>query len=880
LLRIYPTYHLLRLNWRRVILPFLLVFILSPNQVVGKTINNIKSYADSVFSSLNKYERISKLMVLPISDMSNTAELNVVEEIIKNHGSGGIIIRNGTQEEVKTWVRQFRHKHFPNRPFVALEWKYLLEMPLEGMGDFPPLNQLELLSNDSLLMDLGYWMGSKIKNTGIDLVILDSELKYLDLFKANYLAGVESAGVTIAFRSVEDEGKLVNLTFANSKESISILVTHDLDLTQAVQIFDNIDLGADMFLFSVDPKKLFSFSNSWSKLKQPKKKILKSRYANTLKFTTELDSLNRRLIYKREVDQENLLLKSLVGSVVLVRNQEKIFPIKNLEQYNFASIAGNQSGDKIFRDYLNKYSQIAHYDFNYFLKNSTNANQIFSHFDQVIVKLSPYEINNHPELIEKLKSLNQPSKIIIVYSGEKVVLDEFSDLPTILFSPESTHEYAQLIPQNIFGSREITGRILSETKQASDEIRRDCIPSIGRLAYNIRNEVDINQERLFEIDIIVRDAIQLKSFPGCQVFMAKNGKVIYNKSFGYLTYDSLMAVEHQTVYDIASITKVAATVPSIMFLNDWHKLSIFDSIGHYISDYNNTDKSGIKIEDLLIHQSGLRSYYPFWRNAEFDQQADDFRFKLPAKRRFKYKSTSINWGDSIRSWIISSKFNSLKNEQGGYGYLYSDLGFMSLKELSETRLNQPLDIFLHQNLYEPMGMISTGFNPLCQWPIDIIAPTEEDIHLRNSLVWGKVHDRNAALLDGVSGHAGLFSNASDLGKYMQMHLQGGYYGGRNYFSSETINKFIEKHQGSDRRALGWDRPDLTVENASKYASDNSFGHSGFTGTIIWADPDYDLVYVFLSNRVYPDAQNNKLIQNNIRTRIHDIMYESFLPNKN
>jgi beta-N-acetylhexosaminidase len=379
---------------------------------------------------------------------------------------------------------------------------------------------------------------------------------------------------------------------------------------------------------------------------------------------------------------------------------------------------------------------------------------------------------------------------------------------------------------------------------------------------------------------VVRDAIQLESFPGCQVFMAKNGKVIYNKSFGYLTYDSLMAVENQTIYDIASITKVVATVPSLMFLDEWNKISLSDSISLHISDYKGTDKAGLKIQDLLAHQSGLKSYYPFWRNAEEDPDGDDFRLKLPSRRRSKYKTLAVNWEDSIQNWIISSKFNSLREDEGGYGYLYSDLGFMSLKNLTESKLNQSFDVFLDQNLYGPLGMNSTGFTPLCRWPIDIIAPTEEDFYLRNRLVWGKVHDRNAALLNGVSGHAGLFSNASDLGKYMQMHLQDGYYGGRNYFSKETIQKFTSRPEGSERRALGWDRPDVIVGNASKYASKKAFGHSGFTGTIVWADPEYELVYVFLSNRVYPDAGNNKLIQSNIRTRIHDIMYESFLNSKN
>jgi len=729
-----------------------------------------------------------------------------------------------------------------------------------------------------LLMDLGYLMGSRIRDVGVDMIVVDSNVRSLDFLKTNYLKGIKASGVTIAFRVVDQINQSVRLMLKEGESTLSIVEPESQ--TTTAQIIGQVEEGADMLLLPQDIQKAIALYDSLCDVKPPKKKVLKARHANVIYFKRELARLNKRLVLKKKIDTESVFLKTLLGSVVLLRNDKEIFPIRNLDQFNFSSLSSNDQTNQTFRNYLDKYAQVAHYDFEYFLADPERGVRVLNHFDIVFAKISLDELNDSEVLIERLERVNKKSEVVVIYTGDKINLRKLDHFSTVLYAPENTINFSKLISQNIFGAREISGRVINFTSQDSVGLMHHFIPSIGRLSYDILDNNEIDLDRLFEIDIVVRDAIQLKSFPGCQVFMAKNGKVIYNKSFGYLTYDSLMAVEDQTVYDVASITKVAATVPSLMFLNDWNKVSVSDSISLHILDYEGTDKAGLKIQDLLAHQSGLRSYYPFWRNAEEDPEGDDFRLKLPRRRRYKYKSLAVNWEDSIQNWIISSKFNSLKKDEGGYGYLYSDLGFMSLKNLIESKLNQPFDIFLDQNLYGPLGMNSTGFKPLCRWPIDIIAPTEDDVYLRNGLVWGEVHDRNAALLNGVSGHAGLFSNASDLGKYMQMHLQEGYYGGRNYFSKETIQKFTSRPEGSDRRALGWDRPDVTVENASKYASEKAFGHSGFTGTIVWADPEYDLVYVFLSNRVYPDAGNNKLIQSNIRTRIHDIMYESFLHAKN
>lgn len=857
---------------------FFLLLILWPNSSKGSNEIIDKSFIDSTFSSLTKKERLSKLMILPISDFNNAHDLKIAEGIIGSQKLGGVILENGERSEVKKWVDQFRKKHLWTRPFVALKFDSLLEAPFNGMGEFPPKSQIELLSSDALLMDLGYLMGSRIREVGVDMILVDSNVANLNFLKTNYLKGIKASGVTIAFRVVDPINQSVSLMLKDGESTLSIVETESQITTS--QIVGQLGEGADMLLLPKDIQKTMSLYDSLYHAKPPKKKVLKTMHANVIHFKRALSHLNNRLVLKQKLDTESVFLETLLGSVALLRNEKDIFPIRNLDQFNFSSLSNKDQIDQTFRNYLDKYAQVAHYDFEYFLADQERGVRILNHFDIVFAKISSDELNDSDGLIERLERVNEKSEVVVIYTGDKKNLRMLDNFSTVLFAPENTINFSKLITQNIFGAREISGRILGFTSPDTLRVMRHFIPSIGRLSYDLKENRDVNQDRLFEIDILVRDAIQLKSFPGCQVFMAKNGKVIYNKSFGYLTYDSIMAVEEQTVYDVASITKVVATVPSLMFLNEWNKVSVSDSISLHISDYKGTDKAGLKIQDLLAHQSGLKSYYPFWRNAEEDPEGDDFRLKLPRRRRYKYKSLVVDWEDSIQNWIISSKFNSLKEDVGGYGYLYSDLGFMSLKNLTESKLNQSIDVFLDQNLYGPLGMNSTGFKPLCRWPIDIIAPTEDDVYWRNGLVWGKVHDRNAALLDGVSGHAGLFSNASDLGKYMQMHLQDGYYGGRNYFSKETIQKFTSRPEGSERRALGWDRPDIAVENASKYASEKAFGHSGFTGTIVWADPEYDLVYVFLSNRVYPDAGNNKLIQSNIRTKIHDIMYESFLHSKN
>ena len=354
------------------------------------------------------------------------------------------------------------------------------------------------------------------------------------------------------------------------------------------------------------------------------------------------------------------------------------------------------------------------------------------------------------------------------------------------------------------------------------------------------------------IDSIARDGIEKGAYPGCQVLAMQNGRLLYRKAFGHLTYDSNAApVTMNTMYDIASVTKMVSTTLAMMKLVETGKVKLNDPLSRYLPYLKHTDKEKITILQALSHMGRLKAFDTYWKKA---QTADD----------------------PLASVIEQVTATPLlpKTE-----YVYSDLGFILLGQLVQQVSGQRLDIFVHRHFYAPMELTHTFYNPT-EHGVDtnLIAPTERDDHYRHRLVRGVVHDENAYAMGGVSGHAGLFSTADDLAKILQMLLNGGTYNGKRYLKKETIEMFNQRHfamQGC-RRGLGFDKPLMhsTGGSCCDEASQNSYGHTGFTGTMVWADPDCGLIYVFLSNRVYPNATPNKLAQMNIRTQIQSELYKS------
>lgn len=371
------------------------------------------------------------------------------------------------------------------------------------------------------------------------------------------------------------------------------------------------------------------------------------------------------------------------------------------------------------------------------------------------------------------------------------------------------------------------------------------VPGNDRLAVcnDIVSDLNLNIDR--RIDSIVNVALDSAAFPGCQIAVMHNGRLVVNRCYGNTSYDSsAVAVTPNTLYDIASLTKVCATTLAVMKLYEDGKVGLNDKLSHYLPYLKGTDKEAITLKQALSHCAGLKAYDAIW-------QKSDNR-------------------DSILALIAASRLNSTND------YCYSDFGFILIADMVERLSGQPLDVYVKQHFYAPMGLTATVFNPLAAGVSPtLIAPTEQD-SLRG-LICGQVHDPNANALGGVSGHAGLFSNAREVALLMQLLLNGGEFNGRHYLKEKTIATFTSRHfaKQNNRRALGFDKQLFTPSASAQTcpeASQASYGHTGFTGTMLWVDPDYSLVYVFLSNRVHPSATPNRLAQMNTRTQIQSLLY--------
>jgi CubicO group peptidase (beta-lactamase class C family) len=400
---------------------------------------------------------------------------------------------------------------------------------------------------------------------------------------------------------------------------------------------------------------------------------------------------------------------------------------------------------------------------------------------------------------------------------------------------------------------------------------------LTRMEYVLPENIGINSVKLKIIDSIALSGINKGAYPGCQVLFALDGKIFYNRSFGHPRYEDTVTVTNDDIYDLASITKVAATTLSIMKLYEEKKISLDEKLGTYLPELKGSNKEGLIIRDVMTHQAGLQAWIPFYLKNLHNGKPDPSIYRHQQSELFPFRVAENlyirkDYPDSVYRAIIDSPLRST------HDYKYSDLGFYLLRLIIERLTGKSFDEYVSDSFYEPLGLTTTGFLPLRRFPVSRIMPTEEDTVFRKQLIRGDVHDPGAAMLGGVSGHAGLFSNAYDLAIILQLLLNNGTFGGKHYFLPSTIKEFtrVQFPGKENRRALGFDKPALKyMPNgpSCKSASPESFGHSGFTGTYIWADPKNHLSYVFLSNRIYPNTSNEKIVILNIRTKIHQAMYD-------
>ena len=386
------------------------------------------------------------------------------------------------------------------------------------------------------------------------------------------------------------------------------------------------------------------------------------------------------------------------------------------------------------------------------------------------------------------------------------------------------------------------------------------------------------QKLQHKLDSITLMGIDSMAFPGAQIYISVDGKVVYNKAYGYHTYDEKIPVELDHVYDLASITKVTTGLPILMKLVGEGIIHLDDTFSELYEDIKKSNKKNLKLDEILTNQSGMEPYIVYWHNTISKKggfkkntfspiYSKDFSIKI-SENLFLHK----NYKREIIKSIKKSRLQEFPE------YSYSGLFFLLLPDILEKYIQQDFESYLYEKLYVPLNLEKLTYLPRKRFALDKIVPTEKDNYLRHILVHGYVHDEAAAMLNGISCNAGLFGNAEDLGKLFEFYLKGGRIGDQEFLKEETIKQFAAYRfpENNNRRGLGFDKPLLVYNEEDAYiakdASPNSFGHSGFTGTFVWADPDCKMVFVFLSNRVYPSRENRKLYTLGIRPKLHQAVY--------
>lgn len=618
------------------------------------------------------------------------------------------------------------------------------------------------------------------------------------------------------------------------------------------------------------------------------RKVLKAKYWAGLHERQKIDT--RNLAKRINSPQAEFLIESLYAeSITVTTNKNNFLPIKHLDLLNLASITIGGDGNQ-FQYKLDKYGKFDHFS----VDKGTDAikiaklEQSLADYNTIIVGLMG--VTNSPAKgfgvsasdINFIKRLSQKKTVITVLFGNGYAAKYLNDMPHNILSFENNEYTQRLVPEIIFGGRDAHGLLPISVSENLSMGTGGYLPGLGRLSYRKPESQGLNSQRLSDIDRIMDVSISKKAFPGGVVLVAKNGQVVFEKAYGHYDYKKTKKVTTETVYDLASITKVLATTQAVMFLASRDLIDMNRPIGQYLPELRESNKGELILKDIMAHEAGLVAFIPHHAKTSASVDLNGFYYKNREEPGFLRPVSNDMFGinslrDSIWSWTVKSDLRKLEPGRRKHGYVYSDLTMYLMQELVEKVTNQPLDEFVSQNIYEPLGLHTMTFNPFQKYSIDNIAPTEDDVSFRKRLIQGYVHDPGAAMYGGVAGHAGLFGKANDLAVMMQLMLNGGKYANVEIYDQKTINDFTKRQSNQSRRGWGWDKPEPERGkggSAGALAPKSSFGHTGFTGTCVWADPENNLIYVFLSNRVHPDANNNILLKDGVRTQIHDIIYES------
>jgi beta-glucosidase-like glycosyl hydrolase/CubicO group peptidase (beta-lactamase class C family) len=654
--------------------------------------------------------------------------------------------------------------------------------------------------------------------------------------------------------------------------------------------------GNDVLLYSQDvpkAKALILQAISEGKVSQEEvdekiRRILKAKFWAGLDQKRPIETY--KLAERINRPEAELLVERLYERAITVTsNKDNVLPLKHLDMQHLASLTIGGDGSE-FQKKLDKYARIDHFQIGKGSDQGSLNDMAAKLKDYPTVIVGMMGITNTPKRnfgvsmtdFEFIKKLSEDKNVILAVFGSAYSIKSLPEMPHTIVAFENNHVTQKLVPEIIFGARDAHGLLPVSVNLTLRQGTGGYLEGLGRLSYSIPESQGLDSKKLAKIDTIMAKSIAKEAFPGGVVLVAKSGKVVFEKAYGYYDYKKTKPVTTETVYDLASITKILATTQAVMFLESRGMIDMNKPIGRYIPELRNTNKEHLILKDILAHEAGLVAFMPHYAKTveagkwkpEYYRSAAEQGYSLPVSNEM-FAMNSLR--DSIWAWTVKSELRKPEPNKRKYGYVYSDLTMYLMQALVEELTNQPLDEFLEQNLYGPLGLYTMTFNPVNKYSFDLVAPTEDDVVFRKRQIQGYVHDPGAAMYGGVAGHAGLFGKANDLAVMMQLMLNGGKYADVEFIDEETVQEFTKRQSTQSRRGWGWDKPEPEKGkggSAGNLAPKSTFGHTGFTGTCVWADPENDLIYVFLSNRVHPYAENNILLKDGVRQEIHDVIYQA------
>ncbi len=739
----------------------------------------------------------------------------------------------------------------------------------------------------------------------LDLPVISKSMEQLDSlelypFKALFKAGVGS--VMIAHLAIPSIDNTPNRPTSLSKNNVSELLRDELDY-EGITFTDALEMkgvtkffpageaavqaviaGNDMLCLPEDvPAAIAAIQHAVKKKRIKQKdidekvrKILAAKYDLGLADLKPVDTTN--LLEDLNAKTESIKRSIARNVVTVLRNDANLMPEKLEKKVAYVGLgltALNKFGQRLVQDYKADAYLVSYKD------GADKAAEVLAKvnaggYELVIVGVHDYSYrpaNNYNISATSLKlwkDLQKQNTVTFLF-GNVYAAKNFCEARSLVALHQDDQVFQEAAADFLKGHVTARGKLPVTV----------CSFQYG-MGIAVNNRVPIGTSAPWlVIDSIMRDAMGRQAFPGAVILAAQNGEIRYHKAFGRYEYDKdALPVNLESIFDVASVTKTSATTVAVMKLYEQGRLDLNKTLGDYLAWTRGSDKEGLVIRDILLHQAGLNPFIPFYKEtidsatgiprADLYRNTMDAEYNIPVARDLYLRR---DWNDSMLHRILESKLTAHGK------YVYSDNDFILLGKIVETITGQTLDQYVHKTFYGPMGMSTTGFKPWHRFGVERVVPTEKEAHFRRQTLRGYVHDEGASLFGGVSGHAGLFSNAYDLSLLYQMLLNGGELNGERYLKKETIDLFTAYNSDISRRGFGFDKPEkdnTSRENPypSALASPSTFGHTGFTGTCVWVDPANGVVYIFLSNRVYPSRNNNLLGQLSIRGKVQDAIYRA------